>query len=276
MSSELKELFFQVLKEDFDPRTMEQCLRIYEEDKEWGIGLTESKQQEIISSDLNRIKNGEPIQYIVGKAYFYDRLFIVNEDVLIPRPETEELVSLVLKNQTRETQLSILDIGTGSGCIAVVLKDHLKLASVYALDKSGKAIKVARSNADKYALDVSFIQVDFLIKEYWDLIPEVDVIVSNPPYIQVEEKRMMTDSVLNYEPMSALIPDHSDPLIFYRMIAEVGLKVFNGPGKIYVEINEFLGPETEEIFIKAGYKTELHQDMQGKDRMISASIDTLK
>lgn len=276
MSVELKNIFIQMLQEDVDARTIEQWLRIYLEDKEWEKGILESQRRDIIESDLNRLRNGEPIQYIVGKAYFYDRLFNVNKDVLIPRPETEELVSLVLKHPKQNTPLSILDVGTGSGCIPIVLKDHLSHANVYALDYSEKALKVAQSNAEKYDMEISFLHFDFLDEENWNLLPEVDIIVSNPPYIQEDEKRMMTDSVLKYEPMSALIPDHPDPLIFYSKLAEVGLKVFNGPGMIYVEINEFLSLETKEIFHKAGYETKLHQDMQGKDRMIDATIDTLK
>ncbi|NNF34827.1 MAG: peptide chain release factor N(5)-glutamine methyltransferase [Saprospiraceae bacterium] len=273
---ELRNIFFEVLEKDFDSRTIEQWLRIYDEDKDWDKSISQPHRHEIIESDLLRIKNGEPIQYVVGKAYFYDRLFNVNPDVLIPRPETEELVSLVLKNHKRENQLSVLDVGTGSGCIAVVLKDRLNLATVYALDKSEEAIQVAKSNAGKYDVDVSFLELDFLNEGNWDLLPVVDIIVSNPPYIQCEEKRMMTDSVLKYEPISALIPDHPDPLVFYRRLAAIGLKLFKGKGRIYVEINEFLGPETFRVFINAGYEAQLHQDIQGKNRMIRASIDTLK
>jgi len=230
-----------------------------------------NKTQEYKYKDItSRLLLQEPIQYITGKAWFYKYPFYVNQYVLIPRPETEELVQhIVRENFHRKT--SILDIGTGSGCIAISLKKNLT-ASVHAIDISKEALIVANENAIELKAEIEFKEINFLDKTQWKSLDKYDLIVSNPPYIMLKEKLEMNNNVLAYEPHSALFVEDNDPLIFYRMIAIAGKDHLNNNGCIWVEINEAFGLETVQLFESYGYQTTIYNDLQNKNRMIKATL----
>ncbi len=222
---------------------------------------------EKIKTIISRLKNFEPIQYILGETEFYGLKLEVNPSVLIPRPETEELVQWVLKSNFPENS-KILDIGTGSGCIALALKSRLKNAEVFGIDISENALVVARQNAIKNKLDVDFFHADILKwKRYnWQTF---DVIVSNPPYIRENERILMHSNVLNYEPENALFVPDSEPLVFYRAIAAFANKYLSGNGMLFLEINENLGLQMNEMLIDSGFSgIEIRKDINGKNRMI--------
>jgi len=223
-----------------------------------------------------RLQQSEPIQYITGEAYFYDLCITVNPSVLIPRPETEELVDWVLNDyQTHQNELRILDIGTGSGCIAISLQKHLPKAKVSALDISTAALAVTQKNAQKYQLPLQTIQANILDLRQWQKCEKYDVIVSNPPYIPLEEQVLMAKNVLEYEPALALFVANNEPLVFYAAIAKFAQKHLRPNGCVYVEINEHFGEATQKLFSEMGFATTvLRQDMQGKDRMLKAKIRT--
>ena len=232
--------------------------------------LLNKTQENKYKDCIDRLLLYEPIQYITGKAWFYQYSFYVNQHVLIPRPETEELVQHIIRdNFQRKT--SILDIGTGSGCIAISLKKNLT-ASVHAIDISKEAIIVASKNAKEQKTDIEFKEINFLDKTQWKSLDNYDIIVSNPPYIMQKEKQEMKNNVLAYEPHSALFVEDNDPLIFYRMIAIAGKDHLNNNGCIWVEINEAFGIETVQLFESYGYQTTIYNDMQKKNRMIKASL----
>ena len=240
------------------------------------------KQENTVSeSDLLKfhfavkdLKRGRPIQYVIGKSWFYGMEFIVNNNVLIPRPETEELVKLIIDDAKNHNEsFSILDIGTGSGCIAIALKKNLPRCHVYALDISEEALKVAKQNAEKNNCEIYFMHADILDKNCLEKIHDCSVIVSNPPYVKESEKKSMHKNVLDYEPHSALFVNDKNPLLFYKTIAEAGKKKLKEHGTVYVEINESLGLETAILFQHEGYRdVQLLKDMQGKDRMIKAKF----
>jgi len=234
---------------------------------------------------VTRLKQEEPIQYILGKTEFYGLPFYVNENVLIPRPETEELVDFVvhevIKLQSRKVAESqslrvsesvrILDIGTGSGCIPIALKKQLPSAEVSAMDVSESALKVAQKNAELNQVDINFIQKDILNTTHLD--QNYDLIVSNPPYVRELEKTEMQSNVLNYEPELALFVDNHDPLIFYRKIAQLAKQYLSENGMLFFEINEYLGNETVQLLQSLDFTNiELRKDLFGKDRMIRASF----
>ncbi len=221
-----------------------------------------------------RLQKAEPIQYILNEAWFYDIPFYVNKSVLIPRPETEELVDWIIKDHQQKQDLSILDIGTGSGCIPVILKRKMPQAEVSSCDISTAALEVAQKNARKHKTEIEFIQSDFLNIENWSSFKKTDVIVSNPPYIPQKEKGFMHDNVLAHEPHLALFVEDNNPLVFYAAIAKAGSILLNEGGLIYVEIFEGLGNETLLLFEKQGYNTLMKKDMQGKSRMIKATLET--
>jgi release factor glutamine methyltransferase len=229
------------------------------------------KQWKKIVADLKVYK---PIQYILGETEFYGLPFFVNENVLIPRPETEELVELILSNN-RMTQLpnplKILDIGTGTGCIPIALKKNLTNAEVYAIDVSEKALATARKNAEINNVEVQFNHKNIL--ETNDLEQQFDIIVSNPPYVRNLEKAEINPNVLAYEPHLALFVEDNDALLFYRKITELATKNLNLMGQLYFEINQYLGKETVALIESYGFKkVTLLKDIYGNDRMISASL----
>jgi release factor glutamine methyltransferase len=223
---------------------------------------------------LFRLLEHEPIQYIVGKTSFYGLEFKVNPNVLIPRPETEELVKWILNDfstshlMPHTLSLKILDIGTGSGCIAVSLAKNLPQAKITALDISEKALEVAKENAKLNQVKIDFLSGNIL--EMQNLPQKFDLIVSNPPYVRESEKTQMQRNVLEHEPKTALYVKDSDPLLFYRKIANLAKASLNKEGKVYLEINQYLRKETENLFSKNGFSTELREDIFGNIRMLKA------
>lgn len=219
---------------------------------------------------ITRINTHEPIQYIVGSSYFFGRKFIVNPSVLIPRPETELLIEEVLNEVDPLVPGRILDIGTGSGCIAITLAKELPGKQLTAIDVSEKALQTASENAQALQAKVDFWQLDALEENF--LLQPIEIIVSNPPYIAVSEKNSMKENVLNHEPHLALFVPDTDPLVFYKMIARKGFKALRENGKVLVEINERFGKEVSDIFFNAGFKNiRVVKDLQEKDRIVVAS-----
>ncbi|WGD34806.1 peptide chain release factor N(5)-glutamine methyltransferase [Olleya sp. YS] len=238
------------------------------------LAITKQEQEPIFKA-LDLLKHHKPIQYIIGETEFYGLPFKVNEHTLIPRPETEELVDLIISNVTSSTvdkSLKILDIGTGSGCIAISLAKHLSTSSVFALDVSAKALEKASENATLNNVEVQFIEANILNKSNWDLNfndLKFDIIVSNPPYVRHQEKTQMQPNVLNNEPHLALFVEDDNPLLFYKAITDFAVKNLTPKGELYFEINEYLGQEMIQLLENHGFKdVQLKQDMFGKDRMI--------
>jgi release factor glutamine methyltransferase len=221
---------------------------------------------------LTELKVYKPIQYILGETEFYGLPFLVNENVLIPRPETEELVQLILSNHQitkSPNPIKILDIGTGSGCIPISLKKNLPSAEVFAIDVSEKALETAQKNAEINKVEINFIQTDILKAE--KLEQNFDIIVSNPPYVRNLEKVEINPNVLEFEPHLALFVEDNDALLFYRKITELAQQYLQENGKLYFEINQYLGNETVALIESYGFKNvELIKDIYGNDRMISA------
>lgn len=232
---------------------------------------------------LEDLKNQKPIQYILGETEFYGLPFLVNENVLIPRPETEELVQLIIveSQMIKKETIRILDIGTGSGCIAVSLAKNLPNAQVFAIDVSEKALKVAQKNAEINQVNISFIQTNILETNNLAQLStnnqqsttEFDIIVSNPPYVRHLEKEEIKKNVLDYEPHLALFVEDNDALLFYRKIAQLSKTSLIQNGKLYFEINQYLGKETVELLEELEYEnTKLLKDIYGNDRMISCEL----
>lgn len=238
-----------------------------------------SRQQTALSAEqetrlglyMQRLLTHEPVQYVLNEAWFCGLKFYVDKQVLIPRPETEELVEWIITGcKFPIDQLAILDIGSGSGCIPVALKRRLGKAAVWSVDISREALHIAEENARNLGAVVHFRELDFLNSEQRGLLPSFDVIVSNPPYIPGKDRPGMPRNVTDYEPALALFVPDNDPLVFYRAIADFGKKHLNAGGTIYAEIHESLGKAVTELFDANGYQTELKKDMQGKDRMLRA------
>lgn len=219
---------------------------------------------------LLRLRNYEPFQYILGKAHFFDMEFTVDPSVLIPRPETEELVEWIL-SENKRTDPKILDIGTGSGCIAVALAKNIPQAEVHAWDISEKALRVAAANAQLNNVEVFFEQVDVLRE-----IPGqagYDIVVSNPPYVTESEKRGMEPNVLRFEPHEALFVPNDNALLFYERIAGIALQQLNTAGKLFFEINRAYGERIVAMLNQTGYlNVEMRKDLSGNDRMIKAEM----
>jgi release factor glutamine methyltransferase len=223
---------------------------------------------------LKRLLEYEPVQYVLNEAWFCGLKLYVDHRVLIPRPETEELIEWVISDcKFPIDKLSILDIGTGSGCIALALKKRLSRAEVTGCDVSEEALSVAKKNGETLGIEVNFMQVNFLDPAQGKSFPGFDIIISNPPYIAQSESASMHANVLEHEPSLALFVPDEDALVFYRSIAQFGLAHLNPGGKIYVEINEQLGADTKSLFGSLGYSAEIKKDMQGKDRMVKAWIN---
>jgi release factor glutamine methyltransferase len=268
--------------------------------------LLTAEQESRLQQIIKELQNHRPIQYVLGEAWFAGMKFFVNEAVLIPRPETEELVEWIVedglnakrgtekqeqgtpntehrisnpaeswkqktKNKEQRTK-NLLDIGTGSGCIPISLAKKLPDWSVCAIDVSEAALTVARKNAFDLEAEVLFQEIDFLDESQWLLLPIVDLIVSNPPYIKVAEKHTMAKHVLDFEPSLALFVPDEDALLFYRKIAAFGKTHLHAGGAVFVEINETLGKESMVLFEQEGYLVTLRKDLQGKDRMIKATL----
>jgi len=235
---------------------------------EKSILLTDTHQKNL-NEILGRVNANEPIQYILGSTYFYGRKFKVCSSVLIPRQETELLIEEVLKEVNPYTPGSVLDIGTGSGCIAITLAKELPSKRVLAIDVSQDALRIANENAQQLNATVEFYHANALTEKF--PIQQVEIIVSNPPYVALSEKRTMKENVLEYEPHLALFVQDNDPLIFYRMIAEKGYEVLTKNGKVFVEINERFGEEVSELFSDIGFRNvRIVKDLQGKNRIVTA------
>ena len=212
----------------------------------------------------------KPLQYIIGETEFCDLKFKVNEHTLIPRPETSEIVTKIIESQKSKakSQKSILDIGTGSGCIAISLAKHISDSKVYAIDISEKALETAKTNAINNNVDVTFIHDDILSLRN-NIDTNFDIIVSNPPYVRELEKAEMRDNVLNWEPHTALFVSDNDPLIFYRNILEFAKTHLNENSEIWFEINEYLGKEMTELCKTMGFSdVEIYKDFRGKERVV--------
>jgi release factor glutamine methyltransferase len=213
-----------------------------------------------------RVNANEPVQYIIGEADFYGRRFKVNPSVLIPRPETELLVHEVI--QEKQNAPAFLDVGTGSGCIAITLKLEIPKAEVYAVDVSIDALNAAKENAKVLQADIKFIHGDFLHEVSF---PKLDIIVSNPPYIKESEKDSMKSNVLSHEPHLALFVPNEDPLLFYKAIASKSKALLKPDGSVFVEINEQYGKEVKGLFEQSGFNAvKIIKDLDGKDRIVSA------
>jgi len=232
--------------------------------------LTESQISQI-NGAAKELAEDKPIQYILGKAWFMGKEYIVNENVLIPRPETEELVDWISEYaHIINKPLQLLDIGTGSGCIAIALKLELPNCSITGLDISSPALEVAKTNATHLNADMIWVEQDILMSA--SLPTSYDIIVSNPPYIPFNEKANMQAQVKNFEPTIALFVTDQDPLIFYRIIARLGKQYLNSNGQLFFEMHYDQGKAIVALFDEMGYHAELRKDMFGKDRMIRASL----
>jgi release factor glutamine methyltransferase len=218
----------------------------------------------------------KPVQYVLNEAWFYKMKFYVNEHVLIPRPETEELAEWIAED-TRTAMfdigfddLKILDVGTGSGCIAISIKKELRNINITAIDISEEALKVAKKNAHTLHTKINFLQIDFLNESLWDSLEEYEVIISNPPYIPEIEKEKLAKNVTAFEPAIALFVENNNPFIFYEKLAKFAQSHLKPNGKIFVEIHEEYSKEVQEIFSSCNFKTEIRKDIYGRKRMLQA------
>ncbi|PCJ85736.1 MAG: protein-(glutamine-N5) methyltransferase, release factor-specific [Flavobacteriales bacterium] len=235
-------------------------------------------QNEKLLGVLEELKLHKPVQYIVGETEFYGIKLKVNEHVLIPRPETEELVDLIIKENSefriQTSELRILDIGTGSGCIAIALKRHLPNAEVTAIDISEIALETAKENAILNQVEINFVQTDILHQPFNHLtVPAFNLIVSNPPYVRFSEKQQMEKNVLDYEPHEALFVDDDDPLLFYRHIITFAKQHLKKEGRVYLEINEIMEKNILELFDNKYFMDiQSKKDLNGKNRIITAEL----
>lgn len=239
-----------------------------------GAQSTDEDKIHLIEEAVEKLLHNIPLQYVLGTAFFMDMDFIVNSSVLIPRPETEELVSLILKQYSKrekDSKLNILDIGTGSGCIAISLKRYLPQSSVSAIDISEDALKVAAENALLNHAKVNFVHSDILDPTNWEALPQFDLIISNPPYVTNAEKEQMQLNVLDHEPHTALFVPDDDPLLFYREIMMLAkIKLCEG-GSLWFEINEMFGVELKKLAESKGFKeVNIFFDIRGKSRFLHA------
>jgi len=229
---------------------------------------------EKIKTYLEELLKHKPVQYVLHEAWFYKRKFYVNENVLIPRPETEELVEWIVSDFKKEKYskpIKIIDIGTGSGCIPVSLKKELPESSIAAIDVSDKALSVAKINAEELHAIINFFQIDFLNENEWKMLSQYDIIVSNPPYIPLNEKEILAKNVTDFEPGIALFVKNNDPFIFYKKIAGFAKSNLKESGKIYVEVHEEYAKEVGSIFESAGFLVEIKNDIYGKQRMVKST-----
>jgi release factor glutamine methyltransferase len=230
------------------------------------IELTTEDLDEL-TKNISRFNAGEPLQYITCVAHFYKNEFTVNRNVLIPRPETEELVDIIIQSYTATDEIKILEIGTGSGCIAISLSLHLKNAAIDAVDISKSALDVAILNNKILRGKVNFLELDFLDENTWNSLGKYDLIISNPPYIAESEKTGMNDSVIQYEPHIALFVTDNEPLIFYKKILEFGKTYLHQKGMVYAETSQY-----QHLDKYDGYVISHKNDMSGNKRFMIASL----
>ena len=261
---EIESFFYLILEKNHQLKRIDLALN-----PELELNGEQLQQWNVIGAEL---KNQKPIQYILEETYFCGLPFFVDENVLIPRPETEELVDwmVVESRKLKVESLKILDIGTGSGCIAIALASTLPNASVFAIDVSEKALEIAERNAKQNEVNVTFILQNILETE--DLTNQFEIIVSNPPYVRNLEKAEINKNVLEFEPHLALFVEDNDALLFYRKIANLAKKNLKPNGQLYFEINQYLGKETFELLQELGFRNiELKKDIYGNDRMIQGT-----
>jgi release factor glutamine methyltransferase len=232
-------------------------------------------QNELLKKYTEELLMHKPVQYVLHEAWFCGMKLYVDENVLIPRPETEELIELVLEEAASKqlTADRILEIGSGSGCIPIALKKKLPGAEIYSCDVSKSALNIAKKNATDNDTDIHFLQLDFLSETERNKLPSFNIIISNPPYIPSLDKETIDANVVNFEPHLALFVDNNDPLIFYNAIADFAKEKLNPNGNVYVEIHENLAFNVKKLFSFKGFQhIEIKKDMQGKDRMIKATM----
>jgi len=236
-------------------------------------------QKELLEQSVKRLQQHEPVQYIINEAWFAGMRFYVDKNVLIPRPETEELVEWVVKEfKTKNPDPitagnKILDVGTGSGCIAIALKKNLPDAEIWACDISDEVLNIARMNADALGATIDFTPLNFLEADQRNQLPHVDIIVSNPPYVPQQDRAEMRKNVVDHEPSIALFVPDNDPLVFYKAIADFAKEKLNEGGSIYLEIHEGLAEKIDHLFRTKDYSSvEIKKDLQGKDRMVRVKL----
>ena len=290
---EYKKLFSETLKDIF-PSTEIDTFFLYLMEEYLGFTrvdlvlqsdfIIDQNTKNLFDRALERLKNQEPIQYILGKTDFFGLPFLVDKNTLIPRPETEELVAWIIDeveilNNKSSPKISLLDIGTGSGCIPISLAKNIDFAAIYAIDISTKTLEVALKNADSNQVSISFFEMDILKTSNLDLLSKdktqinFDIIVSNPPYVRESEKSAMDKNVLENEPHQALFVSDENPLVFYEKIADLALLHLSRNGFLFFEINQYLRNQTVNMLLKKGFKNiELRKDIFGNNRMIKANI----
>ena len=233
----------------------------------------DDKSRKLIFQIAEKLLEGQPVQQLLGSVHFLNCKLRVNKNVLIPRPETEELVQWIVNDHKEEEELTVLDIGTGSGCIAISLAKNLVDASVKAIDVSQAALELAQINAIANTATVDYTNLDILLEDNWKRLKTFDIIVSNPPYVMEKEKESMHVNVLQHEPHLALFVPDDNPLLFYDKIANMALKHLNKGGKLYFEINSALGKDVKKLLQKKGFsEVLLRKDINDRDRMVRAIL----
>lgn len=280
--SDLKQLFLNRLSALYSPNEAESILffylyyRLEMEKYQWTLRREEQLSEvcmQTITADLDRLASGFPVQYLVGKCEFFNCELSLNGKVLIPRPETEELVVEVVNRFQNRSAQRVLDVGTGSGAIALSLKRYLPQAEVWATDFSENALECARENAENLKLDVNFLHHDILNDTIDSLPQDLDILISNPPYIPISEKKNLHRNVKDYEPDSALFVPDSTPLIFYKKIAQVGIELLKPTGVLLFETYHLFQNQMVEMLQSLGYKqVVITKDLQGKSRFVEASM----
>ena len=280
--SDLKQLFLNRLSALYSPNEAESILffylyyRLEMEKYQWTLRREEQLSEvcmQTITADLDRLASGFPVQYLVGKCEFFNCELSLNGKVLIPRQETEELVVEVVNRFQNRSAQRVLDVGTGSGAIALALKRYLPQAEVWATDFSENALECARENAENLKLDVNFLHHDILNDTIDSLPQDLDILISNPPYIPISEKENLHRNVKDYEPDSALFVPDSTPLIFYKKIAQVGIELLKPTGVLLFETYHLFQNQMVEMLQSLGYKqVVITKDLQGKSRFVEASM----
>lgn len=247
---------------------------LFESHSKVAILNIDSNTRKSLESIVNELIESKPIQYVLNEAWFWNLKFFVDENVLIPRPETEELVKYIIDcEKTRPVNVdsfSILDIGSGSGCIPIALKKELPNAQITSMDISGEALKIARTNSESLDADVQFLEMDFLNEQDWQMLGKFSIIISNPPYIPLQEKETLDKTVADWEPGTALFVPDNDPLLFYRKIAVFGKTHLAGEGNIFLECHQNFAQATVDLFLSHGYAADLKKDIFNNDRMVRA------
>ena len=239
---------------------------------DWQQAVSQAQWQQA-AAITERLQQHEPLQYVLGRAHFYGLELEVSPAVLIPRPETEELVDLIVREHARARHLHLVDVCTGSGCIPIALSAHLSIEKIYGVDISEPALAIARKNALKYGHPISWLRQDILKEDLALPAASLDIMVSNPPYVLEQEKTCMRENVLSFEPHLALFVPDDNALLFYKRIAELGLRYLKPGGKLYFEINEQQAAPLRQLLTALGYGlVEVLQDLFGKDRFIRAKL----